>query len=225
MDGSLRCSRCGARIDQIMFTSIRTGLFVCKRCFAEEVAKAPKLRKMLPDSVKSLIEDVEAEDGRDGGRAAEGLGLDEFGQPDDEPPEGLSAPPSPARAPAPRKRLEKLYGVLYFRDVERLDEAVAKIREYYARKVELLPRNAPRHITMDVYRDCDGGRLWALVIAAEVPADGQGDPKLLLQGFIEDLTGMEPRDVDRVFPEKVKKRMRPTRAYHVGHKRISDYMP
>jgi len=222
----LRCSNCNAEIEGIAFTSQRTGFFLCAKCFAKEVARSPSKLEKLPEHVRKLISPYLSSMGIEP-RPSYDIGDANNGHENEEGRLSLSWMnmnfESSRRASRPRRKVEKIYGVLYFRDLDKLDETIRRIVKYYDRKVENLPANAPRQVDMDVRYAGEGKKLWALVISAEVPVNGQ-DPAIFFSEFVEQLAGREPKDVGKMMPEKLK-RMQLKRSHHIGHKRLSDFIP
>jgi len=215
----LRCSDCGDEINGVAFTSQRTGLFLCAKCFAKEVKRFSLKLDGLPEHVRSLLEPYLSEDGIESKEDGANVG-DDIDVP---APSWTELKKSYRNYARPKKTMERIFGVLYFRDLNKLDETIRKIVKYYDRKVENLPANAPRQVDMDVRYAGQGKNLWALVISAEVPVNGQ-DPETFFSEFVEQLTGREPKDVGGMMPEKLRQ-MQLKRSHHIGHKRLSDFIP
>jgi len=224
----MQCSKCGCEIDGIMFTSPNTGLFICRKCFIGEI-RGTSFERRLPERIRRMLA-LPAEGGQECGQDDAGAGIaaedegdcEEMGVADGREEDAETAQRAPGRAP--KRRIERLYGVLFFKSLNKLDEAIEKIKRYYGTRVENLPINAPRQVDMDVrFSNRDGKPLWALVISAEIPVNGQ-DPAQYFSQFIEQVTGREPKEIGLALPERIRN-MQLKRSHHIGHRRLSDFLP
>ncbi|MEM2651224.1 MAG: hypothetical protein QXU87_04020 [Candidatus Caldarchaeum sp.] len=176
--------------------------FACRECFAE---KYPERVKGFPIKTQRLFGNliqVEAEKSTrvvlEESKCVEGEESERAGVPWDRP------------------YIRRLSCVFFYPNVEAAEKALARIRSATAgffSKVEYVPINSPRQITIDLR--AQSGR-YAIVITGSVQSEE------IFADFISRVAGKAPGMIYPQLPESIRN-IRVVKSLHFGFSRLSDY--